>query len=90
MPLKDFLNLAEKDENTRLIVLYVEPGGTYEHEGVEMMREKFGLDDPLHIQFYKYMVNMLQGNLGYSVNGPPVLKLILERLPNTLILTGSG
>ena len=38
-PLKDFLVLAERDENTRLIILYVEPGGTYEHDAVEMMEE---------------------------------------------------
>ncbi|MCK9266269.1 hypothetical protein M0P98_05240 [bacterium] len=38
-PLKDLLALAEKDENTRFIVLYVEPGGIYEKEAVDMMRK---------------------------------------------------
>ncbi len=39
-PLKDLLSLAEKDEKTKLIVLYVEPGGIYEHEAIEMMKER--------------------------------------------------
>jgi succinyl-CoA synthetase alpha subunit len=37
-PLKDFLSLALQDEATRFIVLYVEPGGSYEQEAVEMLR----------------------------------------------------
>ena len=37
-PLKDLLALALEDEHTRLIVLYVEPGGTYEHEALEMLK----------------------------------------------------
>jgi succinyl-CoA synthetase alpha subunit/citrate synthase len=36
-PLKDLLALALRDEATRLIVLYVEPGGTYEQEALELL-----------------------------------------------------
>ena len=39
-PLKELLVLAEKDEKTKLIVLYVEPGGTYEHDALGIIREK--------------------------------------------------
>ncbi len=39
-PLKDFLILAQRDQNTKIIVLYVEPGGTYEKEAIDMLREK--------------------------------------------------
>jgi len=38
-PLKDLLALAREDEKTRLIVAYIEPGGLYEKEAVQMMRE---------------------------------------------------
>ena len=38
-PLKDLLELALKDDRTQLIVLYVEPGGLYEKQAVEMLRE---------------------------------------------------
>jgi peptide/nickel transport system permease protein len=57
---------------------------------VERMRSKFGLDKPLHIQFILYITNALQGDFGYSIYGPPVTRLILERLPATLMLTGTG
>ncbi|HUL01144.1 MAG TPA: citrate/2-methylcitrate synthase [Nitrospirota bacterium] len=36
--LKDFLALANKDKNTRVIILYVEPGGTYERDAIEFMQ----------------------------------------------------
>lgn len=39
LPLKDLLQLARNDERTKLIVLYVEPGGLYEREAVEMLAE---------------------------------------------------
>ncbi|KPK75653.1 MAG: hypothetical protein AMJ79_10435 [Phycisphaerae bacterium SM23_30] len=37
MPLKDLLDLARKDERTRMVVAYIEPGGLYEKEAVEML-----------------------------------------------------
>ena len=37
-PTADLLRLAEADENTRLVVLYVEPGGLYEQEAIELAR----------------------------------------------------
>jgi len=57
---------------------------------VARMREKFGLDQPIHVQYLKYLSNFIQGDLGYSIYGPPVIKLIGERLGATLLLTGSG
>ena len=39
LPLKDLLSLAASDGNTKIVVLYVEPGGTYEHCAIEMMQE---------------------------------------------------
>ncbi len=38
-PLKELLELADKDDKTRVIVLYIEPGGTYEQEAVRWMKE---------------------------------------------------
>ncbi len=39
MPLKNLLELARDDENTKLIVAYIEPGGSYEKEAVDMLRQ---------------------------------------------------
>ena len=39
LPLKDLLKLARDDAQTKLVVLYVEPGGSYEKEAVQMLRQ---------------------------------------------------
>ena len=39
LPLKDLLELARRDDSTKLVVLYIEPGGLYEVEAVEMLRK---------------------------------------------------
>jgi len=57
---------------------------------VQMMRARFGLDKPLHEQFLIYMLNVLQGDLGVSVSGKPVILAIAERIPNTLLLMLTG
>ena len=51
------------------------------------LEEYFGLDKPATEQFFSWLGNALQGNLGYSVrHGKPVLTLILERFPVTVEL----
>jgi peptide/nickel transport system permease protein len=51
------------------------------------LRARFGLDQPLWLQFLRYLGNVVQGDLGFSYRlGVPVLELILERLPATLLL----
>jgi oligopeptide transport system permease protein len=49
----------------------------------EQMFEKYGLDEPLYVQYVKYMVNVAQGDLGnsYYFEGRSVSQLILHRLP---------
>ena len=49
-----------------------------------------GLDRPLYIQLLRYLGQVATGNLGYSfVSSTPVLELILDRLPATLLLMAS-
>ena len=49
----------------------------------EQMFEKYGLDEPLYVQYVKYMANVAQGDLGnsYYFEGRPVSQMILQRLP---------
>ncbi|MGB8621628.1 MAG: ABC transporter permease [Paracoccaceae bacterium] len=55
---------------------------------IDQLREKFGLDQPLYVQFGKYVGGVLTLDLGYSYRQDmPVLDLILDRLPATLLLT---
>ncbi len=58
---------------------------------LQQLREKFGLDQPFHVQLWNYVSGVLQFDLGYSYRQEaPVLELILDRLPATLLLTGSA
>ncbi|MGB7337859.1 MAG: ABC transporter permease [Phototrophicaceae bacterium] len=57
-------------------------------EQLEVIREQMGLNRPLHVQYFDYMFNALQGDFGNSLNSRrPVLDEILIRLPSTLELT---
>ncbi len=50
----------------------------------EAVRAKLGLDQPLPVQFVKYMSHVLRGDLGQSIlSRRPVLDMILEKLPVT-------
>ncbi|MDO8693574.1 MAG: ABC transporter permease, partial [Sheuella sp.] len=56
---------------------------------VEQLRQQFGFDQPLYQQLWLYLKGILHFDLGYSYrNKLPVLDLILERLPATLLLMG--
>ena len=51
------------------------------------MRLRLGLDDPLPVQYFRWLERTLQGDLGTSLNhGVPVLDIILSRLPATLYM----
>jgi peptide/nickel transport system permease protein len=55
----------------------------------EEMRRDFGLDDPMIVQYFKYIWQMLQGNMGTSIYGSrvPVSRIIAEAFPRTISLT---
>jgi len=58
---------------------------------VAELRHELGLDQPLYTQFLIYFGKLLSFNLGYSyVQQAPVLNLILDRLPATLLLMVSA
>jgi peptide/nickel transport system permease protein len=58
---------------------------------VAQLREKFGLDRPLPEQLFRYVKGIASFDLGFSFRQQaPVSKLILDRLPATLLLTMSA
>ncbi|MEN8171795.1 MAG: ABC transporter permease [Chloroflexota bacterium] len=55
---------------------------------IEAVREKLGLNDPLHIQYIRYIENLIHGDLGISITSKlPVIDEIRSRFPATLELT---
>lgn len=56
-------------------------------EAKDILRRQYGLDKPLHIQFYLYLKNITKGDFGKSFYyGEDVFKIIKEKLPNTILL----
>ncbi|MBN9345080.1 MAG: ABC transporter permease [Devosia sp.] len=53
----------------------------------QALAEYFGIDQPIYIQYWRWLTGLFEGNLGISsIYGRPVLAVILERFPLTLEL----
>lgn len=64
---------------------------TISQADIERIADDLGLNDPFLVQYGRWAVSALQGDLGTSLQTRrPVLTEILERLPNTIILVGTG
>ncbi|MBW6393412.1 MAG: ABC transporter permease [Halomonas sp.] len=65
--------------------------GATDEEFLRQLRERFGLDQPMYVQLWRYVSGIATLDFGWSYRqGMPVLDLILERLPATLLLTGTA
>lgn len=65
------------------------PGMTEEIRQTQL--QQFGLDRPLLVQYFAYLQQLVQGNLGVSfLRSQPVSQVLMERLPWTLLLTGAA
>ncbi len=57
-------------------------------DAIDQIRRIFGLDQPLYIQYFKYIANIFTGNYGISYYYmEPAAPIVFESLQNTLILT---
>lgn len=62
-------------------------GAQADPETVAAIRAQLGLDDPLGVQYVRYLASALRGDFGHSyVTGEPVLPTLLARFPATLQL----
>lgn len=67
--------------------LYVTPEATAEQ--IEATRRALGLDQPIYVQYWRWLTQAVRGNLGYSfTNHYPVLDIISTRLYPTFLLMG--
>lgn len=70
----DFLNRKALEPNVR-------------PETIERMRSQFGLDKPVHVQYVRWMSNLVKGNLGQSfVSNQPVMARIARPMRNSMYL----
>ena len=57
-------------------------------EVIELLREKYGLDQPIHIQYVRWLKQLAKGDLGESFRmRRPVRDMLIEAIPYTLQLT---
>ena len=56
-------------------------------ETVQKERVRLGLDKPVIIQYGKWAISFVKGDLGVTSNGEKVSQKLKERIPNTLLLT---
>lgn len=74
------------------LLMHLMPGSPFNDEKLtedqkQLLYEKYGLDQPLIIQFFKYVGRMLKGDLGVSykiAKDTPITELIRRRLPTSL------
>jgi ABC-type dipeptide/oligopeptide/nickel transport system permease component len=66
-------------------------GPTASAESIAQIKAALGLDQPLYVQFARYVSDLTRGNLGQSLTtGQPVLKDLVSRLPASAELTLFG
>jgi ABC-type dipeptide/oligopeptide/nickel transport system permease component len=60
-------------------------------EALERVRQSLGLDDPLYVQYTRYLFNAMQGDLGTSIRfNTPVTDLVVDAARHTFILSIAG
>ena len=70
-------------------VLLVEPGAS--KADLDQIRQQFGLDRPLFVQYGHFVSALVRGDFGQSFYyRTPVLELYLSRLPNSLMLAAAA
>jgi ABC-type dipeptide/oligopeptide/nickel transport system permease component len=81
------------------VLMYVVPGDPvlsmvgerYDQETLENLRAELHLDEPLPMQYLRYIWGVMRGDLGRSfITRRPVLESILNKFPNTLRLAFSA
>jgi peptide/nickel transport system permease protein len=71
--------------------VYYLAGQSGDEQYYELIRAKFGLDQPLLTQLWVYLSSVLRGDLGYSLSyQQPVAAVIFSRVPATLLLIVSA
>jgi peptide/nickel transport system permease protein len=82
------IQLPPGDFMTSYIAQLESTGTTLDESEILSLRQRYGLDDPLYVQFLKWFGNVLQGDFGVSFQyNKPVSELIWERVALTIVIT---
>ena len=76
------------DYVTSYIAVRESRGEMVEPELVDALRASFGLDRPIHVQYWRWVTNLVQGRLGYAMQlKEPVTQVIAARLPASISIS---
>ncbi len=82
-----FLTIFAAGDPTLLIL----PPGSHSEEELAIARAALGLDRPLPVQYFEFLSRAVQGDFGRSLRfSIPSMQLVMERLPNTILLASSA
>ena len=85
------IQLPPGDIITSRLMELQQQGQDVSDEAIAALRERYHLNDPPHIQYWRWVTGFVRGDMGYSVMyGQSVNTLIWERLGYTLLLTVSA
>ena len=81
------INLAPGDP----VDFFVNEETGISREDLTALEEKFGLNEPAYVRYFKWLGQIVQGDLGYRFkNGDPVAEVLQQRMQRTLILVGAA
>ena len=81
------VQLPRGDAVDRIVNARQAEGDIITEEDEAALRSQYGLDKPIYVQYFIWATQFAQGNMGQSMLGIPVQKLINERIAATLLLS---
>jgi peptide/nickel transport system permease protein len=81
------IQLPPGDFLTTLQSVVAASGGGMSNETVELLRQRYGLDQPIYVQYLQWIAGFPRGDFGYSFEwNSPVWPLVRDRLGYTIVL----
>lgn len=81
------IQLPPGDFLTSYVASLAEMGTTVSSDQVQIMRESYGLDQPIYVQYFKWISGVIRGDFGRSMEwGVPVSELIWDRLGMSVLI----
>ncbi len=81
------IQLPPGDFLTSYVASLAEMGTTVSSDQVQIMRESYGLDQPIYVQYFKWISGVVRGDFGRSMEwGVPVSELIWDRLGMSILI----
>ena len=63
-------------------------GDIIEPELIDSLRARYGLGEPIYVQYFKWVSSFIEGDLGYSmIYREPVVDIIAQRLPSSFTIS---